>query len=83
MPAGRFLVDIPINRENLKILGSVVDGTCAAILYTDLEIAGRYDLDPQAYLAYVIDFMAKVCPVNPLSECLPWNWERRFAKLTA
>jgi hypothetical protein len=31
----------------------------------------------------VIDRMAKGQPINHLAERLPWNWDRRAAKLAA
>jgi transposase len=40
-------------------------------------------LDPEAYLADVIDRMAKGHPINRLAELLPWNWNRQAAKLAA
>jgi hypothetical protein len=48
-----------------------------------LETAKLNGLDPEAYLAEVIDCMAKGHPINRLCELLPWNWEQRFAKLAA
>lgn len=48
-----------------------------------LESAKLNGLDPEAYLADVIDRMAKGHPINRLGELLPWNWERPTAKLAA
>jgi transposase len=48
-----------------------------------LETAKLGGLDPEAYLADVIDRMAKGHPINRLSELLPWNWARQAAKLAA
>ena len=58
-------------------------GERAAILYTLLESAKLNGLDPEAYLADVIDRMAKGHPINRLDELLPWNWQRQPAKLAA
>lgn len=38
-------------------------------------------LDPEAYLADVIDRMAEHYPTNQLAELLPWNWNRQPDKL--
>jgi len=48
-----------------------------------LESAKQTGLDPEAYLGDVIGRMAKGHPVNRLIELLPWNWNRRAAKLAA
>ena len=58
-------------------------GQRAAILYTVLESAKLNGLDPEAYLANVIDRMASGHPINRLAELLPWNWHRPAAKLAA
>jgi hypothetical protein len=58
-------------------------GKRAATLYTVLESAKLNGLDPEAYLADVIDRMAKGHPINRLAELLPWNWHGQPAKLAA
>lgn len=82
-PAERSLRGIAVTRKNFLFLGSEAGGERAAILYTVLESAKLNGLDPEAYLADVIDRMAKGHPINRLNELLPWNWERRAAKLAA
>jgi transposase len=47
------------------------------MLYTILESAKLNRLNPEAYLADVIDRMAKGHPINRLSELLPWNWKQQ------
>ena len=49
-------------------------GERAAVIYTVLQSAKLNGLDPEAYLADVIDRMAKGHPINRLSELLPWHW---------
>ena len=39
-----------------------------------LETAKLGGLDPEAYLANIIDRMAKGHSAQRLSELLPWNW---------
>jgi transposase len=82
-PAERSLRGIAITRKNFLFLGSQAGGERAAILYTVLETAKLNGLDPEAYLADIIDRMAKGHPINRLSELLPWNRERPSARLAA
>jgi hypothetical protein len=48
-----------------------------------LETAKLNGLDPEAYLADVINRMASRHPINRLGELLPWNWRHQPAKLAA
>ncbi len=81
--AERALRGIAITRKNFLFLGSEAGGERAAILYTVLESAKLNGLDPEAYLADVIDRMAKGHPINRLGELLPWNWQGQPAKMAA
>jgi len=81
--AERSLRGIAVTRKNFLFLGSEAGGDRAAILYTVLETAKLNELDPEAYLADVIDRMAKGHPINQLADLLPWNWNREPAKLAA
>jgi hypothetical protein len=55
----------------------------AAILYTVLESAKLNGLDPEAWLAGVIDRMAKGHPINRLAGLLPWTWHGQPARMAA
>jgi hypothetical protein len=81
--AERALRTIAITRKNFLFLGSEAGGERAAILYTVLESAKLGGLDPEVYLADVIDRMAKGHPIKRLAELLPWNWHGQPAKLAA
>jgi transposase len=48
-----------------------------------LESAKLNGLDPEAYLAEVIDRLARGHPINRLAELLHWNWHHPAAKLAA
>ncbi len=73
-PAERALRTIAITRKNYLFLGSEAGGDRAAVIYTVLETAKLNGLAPEAYLADVINRMAKGHPANKLAELLPWNW---------
>jgi transposase len=81
--AERALRTIAVTRKNFLFLGSEAGGERAAILYTVLESARLNGLDPEAYLADVIARLAQGHPINRLFELLPWNWQRRPAKMAA
>src|SRR5271169_726010 len=81
--AERALRGIAITRKNFLFLGSNAGGERAAILYTVLESAKLNGLDPQTWLAYVIDRMASDYPSSRLAELLPWNWQPQIATLAA
>jgi transposase len=81
--AERALRTIAITRKNFLFLGSEAGGERAATLYTVLESAKLNGLDPEAYLADIIDRLTRGHPINRLVELLPWNWHRPAAKLAA
>lgn len=81
--AERALRTIAITRKNFLFLGSEAGGERAAILYTVRESAKLNGLDPEAYLADVIDRMARGHAINRLDQLLPWNWSRQPAKMAA
>ena len=72
--AERGLRTIAVTRKNYLFLGSDEGGLRAAHIYTVVESARLNGLNPQAYLADVIDRMAKGWPRSRLAELLPWNW---------
>lgn len=82
-PAERSLRGIAITRKNFLFLGSEAGGDRAALLYSVPERAKLNGLDPEAYLADVLDRMAKGHPISRLAELLPWNWTCRADKLAA
>lgn len=75
----RLLRGIAVSRKNFLFLGSDQGGTRAAVIYTLIESAKLNGLNPEAYLAAVVDRMAKGHPNTRLAELLPWN---RTADLT-
>ena len=62
-----------ITRKNFMFVGSDRGGDRAAIFYTLIESAKLNGLDPEAYIAAVIDRMAKRHNSRALGALLPWN----------
>jgi len=49
-------------------------GERAAAIYSLLETAKLNDVNPQAWLADVLDRIGKGHPINRIDELMPWNW---------
>ena len=77
--AERLLRGIAVTRKNFLFLGSDKGGERAAILYTLIETAKLNGLDPDAYLAYAIDRLARGHLASRISELLPWNCKNTIA----
>jgi transposase len=75
----RLLRGIAISRKNFLFLGSDCGGERAAILFTLIESAKLNGLDPEAYLAQVLDRMARGHSATRLVDLLPWNLQRSSA----
>jgi transposase len=78
--AERGLRGIASGRKSWLFAGSDRGGQRAAVMYSLIVSAKMNDIDPQAWLAYVLANMARH-PINRLDELLPWNW-RPQAKAT-
>ena len=71
--AERAIRPLALGRKNYLFAGSDEGGRRAAVMYTLIETARLNDLDPEAWLADVIDRIADH-PINRVDELLPWNW---------
>jgi transposase len=69
----RQLRGIAVTRKNFLFLGSDAGGERAAIIYTVAETAKLNGLDPEAYIAAVLDRLARGHTTARLDELLPWN----------
>ncbi len=69
--AERALRGVAIGRKNYLHLGSDSGGERAAVIYTLLGTAKLNDLNPQAYLRFVLERIAQH-PINRIDELLPW-----------
>lgn len=77
----RLLRGIAVTRKNFLFLGSDAGGERAAVIYTIAETAKLNGLDPEAYIAAVLDRLARGHTITRLDDLLPWNFrpERQAA----
>jgi transposase len=70
---------IGVGRRNWLFAGSDTGGETRARAMTIIETAKMSGLDPQAYLADLLDRIHDH-KVNRLAELLPWNWSPTAAE---
>ena len=73
--AERAIRAIAIGRKNWLFAGSKAGGERAAALYTVIEAAKLNGLEPQAYIADVVEKIAQGWPASRWDELMPWNWQ--------
>ena len=71
--AERCLRGIALGRKSWLFCGSDRGGMRAAAMYTLIGTAKLNNVDPQAWLADVLDRIAGT-PQSRLDKLLPWNW---------
>ena len=69
-------------QESVAVLRLDRGGDRAAIMYTLIGTAKLNDVDPQAWLADVLERIAEH-PSNRLHELLPWHWTAKPVPLAA
>jgi transposase len=74
--AERALRGIAVTRKNFLFLGSDKGGDRAAIIYTALETARLNGVNPEAWLADVLDQLARGRSQLDLKPLMPWNWQK-------
>lgn len=72
--AERAMRPIAIGRKNWLFAGSKAGGERAAAIHSVIEIAKLNGLEPQAYIADVIEKIASGWPASRWDELMPWNW---------
>jgi transposase len=73
--AERALRGIALGRKSWLFAGSDRGGQRAAAIYSLIVTAKMNDVDPQAWLADVLDRIAEH-PARDIDDLLPWNWRR-------
>src|SRR3954469_3726250 len=71
--AERVLRGVALGRKSWLFVGSDRGGLRAAIMNTLIGTTKLNDLDPQAWLADVLERIASH-PIQRLPEFLPWHW---------
>ena len=77
--AERALRAIALGRKNFLFAGSDAGGDRAAAIYSLVGSAKLNDLDPEAYLRFVIERIADY-RISQLDDLLPWNVAHQIAK---
>ena len=71
----RSIRPIPLGRKNALFAGSSSGGERWAVLASLINTCKLYAIDPQTYLADVLDrIVTGRTKANALRELLPWNW---------
>jgi len=72
--AERAMRSVAIGRKNWLFAGSRVGGERAAAIYSVIETAKLNGIEPQAYIADIIEKVASGWPSSRWDELMPWNW---------
>lgn len=73
-PAENALRGVAVGRKNWLFAGADCGGERAAAMYSLLVTAKLNGVNPQTWLADVLDRIGQGHPVNRLDELLPWGW---------
>lgn len=72
--AENALRGIAIGRKNWLFAGADCGGERAAVFYSLLETAKLNSVNPQVWLADILDRIGKGHPINQIDDLLPWRW---------
>ena len=70
----RSIRPIALGRKNYLFMGSIGGGKAAAIAYTLIETAKMNDVDPEAWLTWVLQRLPDH-KINRIDDLMPWNWQ--------
>ena len=80
--AERAMRSIAIGRKNWLFAGAKAGGERAAAIYSVIETAKLGGIEPQAYIADVIEKIASGWPASRWDELMPWNWTAETAPVS-
>ena len=70
----RSIRPIALGRKNYLFMGSIGGGKAAAIAYTLVETAKMNNVDPEAWLTWVLQRLPDH-KINSIDELMPWHWQ--------
>jgi len=70
----RSIRPVALGRKNYLFMGSIGGGKVAAIAYTLIETAKMNDVDPEAWLTWVLERLPDH-KINRIDELMPWVWK--------
>jgi len=70
----RSIRPLTLGRKNYLFMGSEGGGKAAAIAYTLIETARMNNVNPEAWLTWVLTHIADH-KINRIEELAPWNWQ--------
>jgi hypothetical protein len=72
--AERAIRTVAVGRKNWLFAGLKAGGKRAAAIYSVIETAKLNGIEPQTYIADVIEKVASCWPASRWDELMPWNW---------
>ena len=72
--AERAMRGVAIGRKNWLFAGSKAGGERAAAIYSIIETCKLGGIEPQSYIADVMEKIASGWPASRWDELMPWNW---------
>ena len=73
--AERAMRPVAVGRKNWLFAGSKAGGERAAAIYSVIETCKLNSVEPQAYIADVMEKIAGDWPASRWDELMPWNWK--------
>ncbi len=73
----RSIRPIALGRKNYLFMGSVGGGKAAALAYTLIETAKMNDVDPEAWLTWILERLPDH-KINRIDELMPWAYKKEL-----